>query len=179
MEHQWEITQRFQQFSLRISQDFSLLRARHSLVVDRLLGTILLVNWQDEQVLNNCEVRDDEQFALILTLLEQWPSYVPYERLLRHLGIRLSAQDIEDLERVRVSGRTDESEEERMQDEQARTRIQPALQTLRNLLHDCTILLHGFGIDIKTVLDYGPLLTPSREAGKSIFEGSCEGGKEY
>lgn len=164
MEQPWEASERFQQFSLRISQDFYLLPARHSLVVDRLLSTMLLVNWQDEQMINNGEVMDDEQFALVLTLLEQWPSYVPYERLLKQLGILLSEEDIKDLERVRGSGRKDESEEERVQDEQARARLQPALQTLRDVLYGCKISLHDFGIDIMAVLDCGLLLTRYVEA---------------
>jgi hypothetical protein len=171
-ERQWKASERFKQFSLRVNQDFYLLPERHSLVVDSLLSTILLVDWRNEQVLGNCEVMDDEQFALVLTLLEQWPSYVPYERLLRQLGILLQAQDIEDLERLRVSGRADESEEELAQDEQAGARLQPILQTLRDLLHDCKPYLHEFGIDIGAVMDYGPVLTRYVEAKATQVEGS-------
>lgn len=164
MEQQWKADQRFQQFSLRVSQDFSLLPARHSLVVDKLLGTILLVNWEDEQVLGTCNVMDDEQFALVFTLLKQWPSYVPYERLIGYLGISLTEQDLDDLERVRTSGWANEPEGEQAQDQLADARLRPALQTLRDLLQTCKPTLQGFGIDIVAVKDYGPLLTRSVEA---------------
>jgi hypothetical protein len=164
MEQQWEAGERFKQFSLRVAPAFSLLPPRHSLVVDRLLSTMLLIDWQNEQVVGNCEVMDDEQFALVLTLLEQWPSYVPYERLLQQLGIVLTSQQIEDLEHLRTSRRACGSEEERRQDEQARMRIRPVLQTLRDLLHNCKIYLQDFGLDIGAVADYGPLLIRYVEA---------------
>ncbi len=119
---------------------------------------MLLIDWQNEQVVGNCEVMDDEPFALVLTLLEQWPSYTPYERLLQQLGITLTDQQIDDLEQLRTSGKANESEEERRQDEQARARLQPVLQTLRDLLHACKVYLNDYGIDIAAVADYGPLL---------------------
>lgn len=158
MEQQWAASERFKQFSLRVSPVFSLLPPRHSLVVDRLLSTMLLIDWQNEQVVGNCEGMDDEQFALVMALLEQWPSYIPYERLLQQLGIELTEQQIEDLEQLRTSGRANEPEEERRKDEQARARLQPVLRTLRDLLHGCKIYLNDYGIDIAAVADYGPLL---------------------
>lgn len=170
LDQQWD--ERFKQFSLRISHEFYLLPARHSLIVDRLLGMIVLVNWQDEQIVSVGEELNDEQFTLALTLLERWPSYTPYEILLGQLGIQLTGQDIEDLELLRTIRRANVSEEEQAQEAQARARLQPALQTLRDLLRDCRIYLQSFGVDIGTVVDYGPLLvrymlskTPHAEAG--------------
>ncbi len=154
MEQQWKATERLKQFSLRVTQDLYVLPEWHSLVADRKLCMLLLVNWQDEQVLGICDALSDEQFSLVLTLLEQWPSYVPYECLLTQLGIPLTTQDIEDLEHLRTSGREDEPEEE-----QARARVRPVLQTLRDLLSECKLSLHDLGIDIGAVKDYGPLLT--------------------
>jgi hypothetical protein len=155
-------TERFSQFALRLG-DLSLLPEHSSLVVDLLTGTIALVNWQEAQFLDVIEVGDDEQFALMFTLLKQWPSYVPYERLIGHLGISLTNQEIEDLERVRTSGWANEPEGEQAQDQLADARLRPVLQTLRDLLQDCRPALQGFGIDIVAVKDYGPLLVPFKE----------------
>lgn len=156
---QWCAAERFRTFSLRATPDVFVLPEKHSLVVDRLTGTLTLVNWQQEQFLALCDELSDEQFSLVLALLERWPSYVPYEQLLQHIGIQPSHQDLDDLERVRVSGRANESEEEQAQDAEARARIRPLLQTLRDLLGSSRAYLHPLGIDITAVLDYGPVLT--------------------
>lgn len=155
-------TERFKKFSLQ-SKHLSLLPERQSLMVDRLTGTLTLVDWQQEQFLDSCDDLSDEQFSLLLTLLEQWPSYVPYEKLLGQLGIQLTVQDIDDLERIRVSERADESEEEQRQDEQARARLQPALRTLRDLLRDCKPCLWDLCLDVVAVMDCGPLLMRYQE----------------
>ncbi len=155
-------TERFKKFSLQ-SQHLSLLPERQSLMADRLTGTLTLVDWQQEQFLDSCDDLSDEQFSLLLTLLEQWPSYVSYAKLLEQIGIQLTAQEVEDLERVRESERADESEEERIQDEQARARLQPILRTLRDLLGDCKPCLRDLWIDVVAVMDCGPILVQYQE----------------
>ncbi len=172
MEQQWKATERFLQFTLRLN-NVSLLPERFSLVVDTLMGTITLVDWQNAQFLHVIEVVDDERFEVLLTLLRRWPSFVPYERLLPHLGIQLTDQESEALERVRTSGKANESDEEQAQDKLAREQLQPVLQTLRDLLEDCRHALHSFGIDIATVIDYGPLLILSHEVGMPQVEESA------
>jgi hypothetical protein len=160
------------QFTLRVTDNLSVLPERCSLVVDRLAGTLTLVNWQDEQFLGVCDELTDEQFSLVLTLLEQWPSYVPYEKLLRLIGLELTAQHLEELERVRVSGKAVESEDEQAQNEQARQHLKPVLQTLREEIASCLHALRNLGIDICAVQDHGPLLMRyvDREVGRSQME---------
>lgn len=152
-------TERFSQFSLRLS-GLSLLPEHASLVVDTLTGTITLVNWQEAQFLDVIEFGDDEQFALVFTLLKRWPSYVPYERLLRQLGIPLTDQVLADLERLHTSGWANEPEGEQAQDQLAHERLHPALQTLRDLVEECRPSLQGLGLDVVVVEGYGPLLVP-------------------
>jgi hypothetical protein len=155
----WKADERFQKFVLRVTSDVYLLPEQQGLVADALTCQLWLVDWQREQFLALCDDLGDEQFALVLALLERWPSYVPYEMLLPHIGIQPTQQDLDDLERVRRSGRPDESEEEQAQEAEARARIEPLLQTLRDLLGDCRAYLYPLGIDIGAVLDHGPILT--------------------
>ena len=156
-----EASGRFKQFSLS-KKGWFVLPERHSLVVDRVAGTLTLIDWQHERIVAVCEDLDDEQFSLLLSLLERWPSYISYEELLRQLGIEPTSQDLADLERVRWSGRMSRSRERAM--EQARARLQPTLQTLRDLLGACKLCLRSLGIDIVAVLDYGPILIPYADA---------------
>ncbi len=155
----WKTDERFKKFALRVASDVYVLPEQHSLVADELTGQLWLVNWQAQHFLAVCDGLSDEQFSLVLLLLEQWPSYVPYEHLLRHIGIEPSRQDLDDLECVRVSGRANESEEKQAQEAAARARIEPLLRTLRELLGDCRACLQPLGIAITAVLDYGLLLT--------------------
>jgi len=162
MEYQ-RFTERFEQFSLR-ANDWCLLPLRQSLVVDRVTGVLTVVDWQSERFTSICDDLDDEQFSLVITLLRRWPSYVSYEQLLEQLGIQLSAQDLADLERVRESKQTRTSRRESRATERARARLQPVLQTLRDLLSGSRACLNFLGIDIAAVLDYGPLLVQYVEA---------------
>lgn len=150
-------TGRFQQFSLW-KKDWIVLPERHSLIVDRVSGALILVDWQQERFVAVCDDLEDEQFSLVLTLLKQWPSYVSYEQLLEQIGIQPTARDLADLERVRVSRLRSRSRE------QARERIRPILQTLRDLLRGCRMSLNNMGIDIAAVQDHGPLLVRHVEA---------------
>ncbi len=160
----WKTDERFQKFVLRVTSDMYVLPEQHCVVVDSLTNQLWLVNWQEEQFLALCDGLDDEQFSLVLALLSAWPSFVPYAKLLQHIGIQPTQQDLDDLERVRASGQLDDSEEERVQEAQARAHIDPLLQTLRDLLAGCRVNLHPLGMDISAVLDYGPMLTRYREA---------------
>ena len=164
LDQPWEASERFKKFSLRESPDRYVLPERHDLVADRLTGQLWLVNWQLEQLIDCCDELLDEQFSLVLLLLERWPSFVPYEHLLRQIGIEPTGQDLADLERIRASRRAGESEEEQVLTQQARTRIEPLLQTLRDLLASSRACLNILGIEIAAVLDTGMLITRYRAA---------------
>src|SRR5713101_2147208 len=116
----WIPAVRFKKFSLR-KPGFSVLAEGHSLVVDRLTGTLLLVNWQAEQIIEICNELNDEQFSLVLMLLENWPSFVLYEHLLSHIGIEPSQEAHEDFEWVRMGMTGDEAVQAAC--ERARVRI--------------------------------------------------------
>jgi hypothetical protein len=155
----WKTDERFKKFALRVASDVSLLPEQHGLVADEFTGQLWLLNWQEQRFLTVCDALSDEQFALVLALLERWPSYIPYEELLPHIGIQPSRQDLDDLALVRVSGRANESEEEQAHEAAARTRIAPLLQTLRDVLEGGRSCLRPLGLDIAAVLDHGLLLT--------------------
>jgi hypothetical protein len=165
-----------QKFSLRAGP-LHLLPQGRSLVADPLRGVLLVVDWQQEQVLaiSSGEL-SEEQFELVCALLGAWPSYVPYEKLLRQLAIPLSPQDGEDLERIRTSGSPGETEAEQVLCAQARARIAPMLDTLRAELGACRPVLNALGLDISAVLDYGPLLVGYlRRAEKVVPAGEVAG----
>jgi len=69
----------------------------------------------------------NNQLPAVLYLLEEWPSYVPYEKMLHRYGVDLTDQQLEDLERVKASGYAGETEEEKARDQQARERIAPLM----------------------------------------------------
>ncbi len=147
----WLDAARFKKFSLR-TPGFSVLPEGHGLVVDRLTGTITLV--KDEQAIDVCNGLREEQFTLVLYLLETWPSYALYEEMLSQIGVKPTTQQREDFARIRVSMVAGEAGE---QDaiERARERVQPLLQTLRDILSGCKASLNSLGVNVAAVLNYG------------------------
>lgn len=154
-------------------RDISLLPEHHTLVVNLLTGGVTLVNWQSGRFLAHTTF-DDDQLPILLTLLEQWPSYVPIEKFFPLVGIAPIEQLLDDLERVRVSGYKGETEHEHTLDLLARERIQPVLQPLRSLIASCIPTLNTcFGITIASILDTGPILhryIPFRSAAEQPSE---------
>ncbi len=144
---------------VRKPRDISLLPEHHTLVVNLLAGGVTLVNWQSGRFLAHCSF-DDDQLPILLTLLEQWPSYVPIEHFFPLVHVTPTEQLLDDLERVRISGYKGETEHEHALDLLARERVQPVLQPLRTLIASCIPTLNTcFGITITSILDTGPILT--------------------
>lgn len=140
-------------------RDISLLPEHHTLVVNLVASGVTLVNWQSGCFLAHTTFNED-QLLILLTLLEQWPSYVPIEKFFPLVGITPTEQLIDDLERVRVSGYKGETEHEHALDLLARERLEPVLQPLRTLISSCKPALNTcFGITITSILDTGPILT--------------------
>jgi len=164
-------------FSLR-EGDVHLLPQGQSLIVDPLRDLFILVDWQLQRVLAIYSVVSEEQFDLVLMLLVAWPSYVPYLHLLRLLAIQLTSDDVEDLERMNARERQGESEARRTQAEQARDRVSPQLQTLRDELAACKPILNALGLDICAVPDFGPLLVRYVSRKKVVPVAGEAGGRE-
>jgi len=139
------------------TKESALLPEQHSVVVNQRSGGITLVDWRNGRFLAYHNLSDD-QLPAILYLLEEWPSYVSYEKMLRRYGNELTDQQLEDLERVKESGYAGETEEEKVLDKQARERIAPLMNPLRTLLASCNLCLREFGIKIAAVMDCGPIL---------------------
>ena len=138
-------------------QEVALLPEQQTLVVDQILGGITLVDWRSGRFLAHTNV-SDQQLPVILYLLEEWPSYIPFEKVLHRCGLELTAQQLEDIERIKVAGYAGESDEEKALDKEARQRIVPFMKPIRTLLAGCNPHLREFGIIVAEVLDCGPLL---------------------
>jgi len=183
LDHQLRAKEQFRQFSLRVvpgvtnvallpgpqilavnstssevsTKEIALLPEQHTVVVNRLSGGITLVDWRNGRFLAHHSLNDD-QLPAVLYLLEEWPSYVPYEKMLHRYGNELTVQQIEDIERIKVSGYAGETEEEKALDQQARERIAPLMNPLHTILASCNLCLPEFGIKIAAVMDCGPIL---------------------
>src|SRR6266702_5266281 len=84
----------FESFALHMGT-LTLLSDGHELVVNTLDGHIALVNWDMRHFCDDCTL-GQEELALMLILLNDWPSYVPNERLLQ-IMLKASIERVADL----------------------------------------------------------------------------------
>jgi hypothetical protein len=72
--------QRYTYYPLDAGRDAMLLPDEHEVVVNTLSGLTLLIDWENRRVKAECHF-DDLELPLIRLLLDDWPSYTPYEKL--------------------------------------------------------------------------------------------------
>jgi hypothetical protein len=111
-------------------------------------GLVLLINWEEHRILAETEV-NGAVLPILKKLLDDWPSYVEYDRLIRILFAQnetLATQFILCIEDARET--------------QNSTLLDVALQPLRDVLIDCKTEMRWLGIDVTAVIGYGYRLIP-------------------
>jgi hypothetical protein len=117
-------------------------------VLNTTSGLALLLNWAERRVLAETEV-NGMALPVLKKLLDDWPSYVEYDKLLSALFAQnetLVTQFLTCIEQAREN-----------QDD---TLLAVALQPLRDVLIDCKMDVRLLGIDITAVVGYGYRLVP-------------------
>jgi hypothetical protein len=85
--------QRYHYYPLDAGRDITLLPDEHEVVVNTLSGLTLLIDWERRRVKAECQF-DDLELPLIRLLLDDWPSYTPYEKLFPLLFSETVAQQM-------------------------------------------------------------------------------------
>src|SRR5207253_1213361 len=121
----------------------------HGLVADRLSCSITYVDWQSRQFVSSCGL-NDTAFPVILTLLERWPSYVPYEMLFPLLDGELKDQEVEERELAELAEkcadlRAASSQRDETVQQQASLDLQSILLPLRTLFEESLDCLKTVG----------------------------------
>src|SRR6266702_2793515 len=114
---------------------------QHSLVVDRSGGAMTLVDWQSQHFLEQIGFTDQE-LALLTILMEHWPSYVQYDKLLS-----LVVENSEVVQRAQTI--------EDARDGNDQVALDAAIAPLSNILMHCQDRLHRLGLEIGTIKHYG------------------------
>jgi hypothetical protein len=145
-------TQHYDYFSLR-SSEVSVLPDGCGLVIHPSDGRVTLVDWSHGIFLAECAFTTKE-LPLILALLDAWPSYCPYARLLSFL-----------------CGEPEESIAKRLKPllaEALQLAIAPAREELKGYRQRLALL----GLCIRSVYETGyllcPLESPSQQEGKLV-----------
>jgi hypothetical protein len=121
---------KFRRFGLRIGTKegtMTLLLEEHEIVVDTANAYITLVDWQARSFCDAWAL-GQEEVTLLLVLLNDWPSFVPNERLLQ---VMLNAT----VEQIAALLEHDPSQVEQLQ----------------RLMDTCRSKMHRFGIEIEDV----------------------------
>jgi hypothetical protein len=71
---------RYEYYPLDAGREVTLLPDEYELVLNPLSGLTLLIDWERRHVKAEC-CFDDLELPLIKQLLDDWPSYTPYEKL--------------------------------------------------------------------------------------------------
>lgn len=87
------INQRYDYYPLDAGREVTLLPHEHEIVVNTLSGLTLLIDWENRRVKAECRF-DDMEVPLIRHLLNDWPSYTPYEKLFPLLFSDIVAQQM-------------------------------------------------------------------------------------
>jgi hypothetical protein len=149
--------ERYQYYPLDASREGTLLADEHEIVLNTVSGQTTLVDWEHRRIKAECRF-DEQELPLIRTLLNDWPSYTPYERLLPLLVTEeLAEQLIHCIEEAR------EREDKIMFD--------VALQPLRSVLQRCQDRLALFGIQIAAIYRHGYRLIKLSELQQLAQEG--------
>ncbi len=135
----------------------SLLPDDSEIVVNHDSGQVVLVRWGYREFSTECSFTDQE-LPLILALLEAWPGYVPYEKMLGLVGEKpeLIAELLE------ASRAAEGLDEERGTDILWESAMGRTLTPVRDWLKQCQDRLHQFALEIAAVRHRGYLLIPYR-----------------
>ncbi len=122
----------------------------HEIVVNIYTGHAMLIDWEQRQVRADVTFLP-HQLPLMLTLLDKWPSYVEYEKLIPLLirNPQLAEQIMQCIEIARQQEPAERT-----------TMLNVMLAPLRDTLQACHERLRSFGIAIVPVYENGYLLAP-------------------
>lgn len=122
--------ERYEYCPLDTSVGHALLPPEHELVMNKVSGKVTLVDWERRRFVSDSSFTDEE-LPLILTLLNDWPSYVPYEKML-----------------ILTSDETPEQIAQRVEEAHTTNTLATILTPVRSLLTACNEHMHLFSIDI-------------------------------
>lgn len=114
---------------------------QHSLVVNHACGAVILVDWQSQHFLEQIGFTSQE-LELLTILMDHWPSYVQYEKLLPLV-----------VESHEVGQRAQAIEYARYGNDQGA--LDAAVGPLCSVLMPCQDRLHRLGLEIGTIEHYG------------------------
>ena len=128
-------------FPLDVREDIRLLPDEHELVLNRHTGQWTLIDWERRRFLAEASFTEEEGHVM-QTLLESWPHYAPYERVLQILHPqKLPHHVVQQVDTARREGTMD-----------------ALLLPVRTLLEECQERMNRFGIKIVAVYEHGYLL---------------------
>ncbi len=139
--------EQYEYYPLDTATGYALLPDEHELVVNKRSGKVTLVNWERRRFLAESSFTDQE-LPLVRTLLSDWPSYVPYEKILVLVSDELQQAILQRLEEAR----------------QMKT-LETVLEPVRSILKECQERVNLFGINIAAVYEHGYLLIPLSHKG--------------
>ena len=128
-------------FPLDVRDDIRLLPDEQELVMNPTTGQFTLVDWEQWRFIAEASFTLEE-CRVMQTLLEGWPQYVPYERVLQVLHPQELPHHI--VQQVETAGREGTME--------------TLLLPVRTLLLACQERMNRFGIKIVAVYEHGYLL---------------------
>ncbi|HLI87673.1 MAG TPA: hypothetical protein VKV37_03215 [Ktedonobacteraceae bacterium] len=136
-------------------REIALIPDEHEIVVNPKNGLALLVDWDLR------EVRADSQFEpeackVIMKLLNDWPAFVPYEKLLPLISHEAPAQIAERIEAARFADT-----------------LEQVIAPLVTILDQCKPTLARLGLAIYPMLEHGYLLISCNDT--SQWNGQDEG----
>jgi hypothetical protein len=112
--------------------DINLLADEHEIVINTQTGHYTLINWDMRHVVTDGTFGPENQ-ALMISLLEAWPTYVTIEKLLM-ASLRRGLEEI---------NQASETERDRM------------ILNLRCCIEECGQQLHPIGIGIQSISNLG------------------------
>ncbi len=151
---------RYEYYPLETSAGHALLPHDHELVVNKVSGKVTQVDWERRRFVADSSFTDEE-LPLIMTLLNDWPSHVPYEKML-----------------VVVSDETPEQIAQRVGEARTTNTLAAVLTPVRTILTTCNERMHLFSIDIAAVYETGYLLIPLSKRKVTEVQSATEQGKQ-
>ena len=131
----------YDSFPLDVRDDIRLLADDHELVLNLTTGQITLVDWERRRFVAEATFTNEE-CRVLHTLLEAWPHYVPYARVLQAMHPHdLPHHLVQQVETARREGTMD-----------------ALLHPVRTLLIACQERMNRFGIKIVALYEHGYLL---------------------
>ena len=136
-------------------REIALLPDEHEIVVNPKNGLALLIDWDLREVRADCQF-EPQACKVIMKLLNDWPRYVPYEKLLPLIESEPYAEIAERIEAARLTDT-----------------LEPVIAPLVAILDQSKAALAHLGLAIYPMLEHGYLLISCNDT--SQWNGQDEG----